>query len=166
MILIGLACLGMACGIVGSILPMSEAQKWLFLANTLLMTPLPFAKKDTMLSALQIVSLSGAAVGVLTLINPLQIVLPLAVALLVTGFLYWKDKLDSWKNRIGAAGIAALALGYATQQPLVYLLGGLILTVYTWLSFRAGSGIALLWFVLNVVFVMTSIWASYLEHLG
>ena len=156
----------MACGIVGSILPDSEAQKWLFLANALLMTPLPLAKKDVMLSALQVVSLSGAIVGVVTLTDQLQIGLPIAVAFLVTGGLIWQNELESLCHRLGAAGIAVLAIGYATQEPLAYLLGGLILTVYTWLSFREGSRIALLWFILNAVFTITSTWACYQEYLS
>jgi len=161
-----LASIGMLCGIVGSVFPMLPAQKWLFLANAFLMTPLPLVRKDTMLSALQVVSIVGAVVGAVTMTKPLQYGLPIGTAAVAVGFLWWSGDLCNWRNRIGSCGIAALATGYATQNPIIYLIGGLVLCVYTWLAFKDGQKIALLWFTLNGIFVFTSIWAVVRDYGG
>lgn len=154
--LLFLGVLGMLVSIVGSLLSDSPAQKWCFLSSACLMTPLPLWRGDTFLGALQIVSLAGAFAGVAPLGDLLTAAIPLAIATGALAFLWWQNAMDHRYQWIGAAGVIVLAVGYATRWEVVYLGGGILLTVYTAISFRRGCKVALLWCILNAVFVVTS----------
>jgi len=159
-ILIGV--IGMLVACYGNLLNFSDTQKWCYLVGAILLLISSLLERQVFFIALQIIIASGAAIA----FAPISLFLKAAVPIIlsVTAISYFiisgqfKDRLIA----LGCLGIAMLATGYAISNPIAYLLGALILMVYSFLSFRRGVTVAIIWTILNAVFAATALHAVYL----
>lgn len=152
---------GLGLIIFGTFLPPILAQKILFSSGCLLLLCSSIMEKHTFFAVLQVVALIGSLVAFTSFSPGLKAALPIAVSILALIFFITKGMLKQRENIFGCLGLLFLAAGYAVSNPIVYMLGGIFLSTYSYFSYRRGARIAMLFLVLNIVFTFTSMLAVY-----
>jgi hypothetical protein len=151
--------IGLFCAIIGNLYPATMLQKHLYLAGGVLLFISALLEKEEYFITLEVVVIISALLAYLSEYNELKMAVPLFLSFMSVAYLYYRKLLGSTLSLLGVAGLVFLGLGYATLNPLIYLTGGLVLTLYSTLSYFKGVGIALLWAILNAVFAMTACYA-------
>ena len=147
---------GMLFTICGTLVEPGIFQNICFLTGAFVLLVAAYLGKHSFFVALQITAFVGAAMAFLPLQGFVQGIVPGFCTAGILVFFARTQKLKSFENILGAIGITVLAIGYATSQPMVYFFGGILLMAYSAISFFQGSRIAAMWFVLNLVFIITS----------
>jgi len=148
--------IGLLCAIIGNLYPATMLQKHLYLAGGVLLLISALLEKEEYFITLEVVVIISAFLAYLSGYNELKMAVPLFLSLMSIAYLYYRKLLGSALSFLGVAGLVFLGLGYATLNPVIYFAGGLVLTLYSTLSYFKGVGIALLWAILNAVFAMTA----------
>lgn len=154
---INIGAIGLLCAIVGNLYPATLLQKYLFLACGILLMISAILEKQEYFIVLEVVVIVSALLAFLSEHGGLKMGVPLLLSLFSIAYLYSRGLLNSSLSILGVAGLVFLGLGYATLNPLIYLLGGVVLTVYSAISYTRGVGIALLWAILNAIFSFTAL---------
>lgn len=154
---INIGVIGLLCAIVGNLYPGTMMQKYLYLAGGVLLMVSALLEKQEYFIALEVVVIVSALLAFLPEYEWLKMGVPLLLSLFSVAYLYSRGLLNSALSLLGVAGLVFLGLGYATLNPVIYLLGGLVLTVYSAGSYFKGVRIALLWAILNAIFSFTAL---------
>lgn len=159
---IAIGCLGLLVAAYGNLLVQGHPfQKWCYLIGGLLLFLSSILERQTFFTILQFVLSAGAAISFATLSPPLKAAVPITLTVIAIIYFTARGELKDKVLILGCVGLALLALGYAVSNPLINLSGAVALTIFSYLSFRRGIDIALIWTILNVVFTITSAIASY-----
>jgi len=154
---INIGAIGLLCAIVGNLYPATMLQKYLYLAGGVLLMISALLEKQEYFIALEVVVIVSALLAFLPELAWLKMGVPLLLSLFSIAYLYSRGLLNSALSLLGVAGLVFLGLGYAILNPVIYLLGGVVLTAYSLGSYFKGVGIALLWAILNAIFSVTAL---------
>lgn len=154
----GLGIVGMGFLIVGNFFPPSTARALCFIAGCLFLLVPPAVEFNLFFICLQLVALSGAVMYFIEIPLILKATIPLSVFAVFSIYFYRAGLIDKL-TAIGVLGVGFLALGYGLIRAEIYFFGGLLLTIYSWLSFRQGVTIALMWAITNTFFTLAASYA-------
>lgn len=129
-----------------------QAQRWLFLLGALGMTLMALLEHHKLFIALQMVIISGTLTAFLPTEDLVKGFIPVFVSLPILYLLYTRGMLGTWGRRLGALALITLGVGYAAQHPLIYFLGGLLVSLFSLLELHSGFRPALIWLSLNLIF--------------
>lgn len=147
---------GMLIAMVGNLLPFSDTQKWCYLLGGILLLISSALERQIFFIALQIIIVAGAAVAFSSWPVLLKAALPIVLSVAAIVYFAKRNLLTDRLMLFGSLGIAILAAGYAVSNPVIYLLGAFVLMIYSFMSFRRGVKIALVWAILNALFSITA----------
>ncbi|MDD5172459.1 MAG: hypothetical protein PHF60_05495 [Candidatus ainarchaeum sp.] len=146
--------------------PSSLPQKSLFLIGSVVLTVVAHLNKQRMLLALQSIITLGSILAFVDLGGIIKYILLFGASAVVIWYLVSikNYKKDPWSISC-TAGLILVAIGYvtdATADPLyfgLYLgLGSLLVALYSFIDyFYNKDKIAIIWFILNVVFAINPI---------
>lgn len=150
--------IGMLIVLVGVYLTGREKlQKHCFLWGSVLLLVPALMVYDKVFISLETILILGAVVAFTPFKKYIKAVIPIILGIAALGWMYATNAFADWSSFAGAAGFLTLAVGYAISHPLIYLLGSLCLIVYSTAGWLAGSNIALIWLILNIVFAIGAI---------
>lgn len=158
---IALGVIGMLVIITGTLIISLPAQKLCYLLGGLFLLLSSLLERQLFFTLFQIVISSGALIAFAPVPAFYKILLPISLSILVTAYFIKQGKLKDPLNRLGCLGLIFLAIGYAITHPLVYFLGALCLTIFSFAAFRQGIRLGLVWGILNAVFSLTAAIATY-----
>lgn len=153
---IAIGVLGMLIASYANLLSHGDTQKLSYLISAVLLLLSSILERQKFFIALQIIIVSGTLIA----FAPIGVFLKASVPILLSMFaIIYFIATGQWKDRVtgfGCLGIAILAVGYAVTNPVIYFLGAFILAIYSFISYRRGITIALVWAILNVMFAITA----------
>ena len=123
-------------------------------ASCLLATAIYF--KFTYFIALQLILIAGHG-AVLLGIGPIsQVVLPILLCLQFLTYYLLSGQLNNIFRLIGITGIALLSIAFSYENQWVFFSGSLAIAIFSFYQVYRGRQIALLWAILNIIFVVIS----------
>lgn len=161
-----LGAIGMLFPIAGNFIPPSNERASCFVIGSILMLTTALVERHVFFTALQGLILVGASLYFIPFTPLLKTIIPLACSSLLLLFFVMTGELRDKLTLGGSIGMVALALGYSIANPYVYLFGGVILAIYSTISYLRGIVIALLWAILNSFFTIATIINIYYYHMG
>lgn len=154
---IGLGVIGMLVIITGTLItPLQTPQKLCYLIGGLFLLLSSILERQLFFTLLQIVISSGALIALAPITPFYKALVPISLSIIVIAYLIQAGMLKDPLNRLGCLGLVFLAIGYAITHPLIYFLGGICLTLFSFAAFKQGIRLGLVWGVLNAVFTITS----------
>ena len=111
--------------------------------------------------ALEMILIAGHGAVLLGIGSTLQIVLPILLTIQLLMYYFLIGELNNIYRVIGIFGIALLSIGFSYEHQWIFFLGGAAIAIYAFYEAYKGEYIALLWAVLNLIFVITTLF-----HLG
>lgn len=158
---IALSIIGMLVIIVGNLITDLAIQKACYLSGGICMLISASLERQLFFTVLQLIITIGALTAFIPLLPAVKAAIPLVCSVIAIFYLANKGLLKDRLSILGCVGLIVLAMGYAITHPVVYWIGAMILTVYSFIAYRRGVTIALLWGILNAVFVVTASVAVY-----
>lgn len=143
---------GLILTLVGVAISSSSLQQGLFLLGALFLLIASKLENHRLFYYLEVMVVACILCGIFPQTSQLGWIAPAAISAIVLSWVHYQNLLQSKQDWLGAAGLAALGIGYATLTAEAYLLGGIILTVYSWGEIRRDSQIAWAFFFLNLAF--------------
>lgn len=156
---------GMILVIMGTLLLPGSHQKLFFLVGASLMLLSAALERHVFFVILQSVIVLGSVVALLPVSGLIKHIVPIIISLAAIGYFYRTNQLGDGLTIAGCAGLIAVGLGFAISEPFVYFIGGVLLAIYSYGSFKRGAKIAIVWAILNAVFALTSL-VAYVHWLG
>lgn len=152
---------GLFLTIIGTLITAPLTQKFFFLFASFLLVTAAVLEKHRFF----ILQQAMIPIGTVTAFLPISQLAKccILVSLSSAAIVYFAIT-GEFKERItivGCLGMLFLAIGYGVSHPIIYLLGGLFLTIYSLVVYKRGVKIGLLFGVLNLIFVFTSMIAVY-----
>ncbi len=144
--------LGMLLIILALLCGPTQTQRYLFLLGAMGMTLMAILEHHKLFIGLQLVIVSGTLTAFLPAGELIKGSIPILVSLPVLYILYTKGFLDTGRRYLGALSLIILGVGYAAQHPLIYFLGGLLVSIFSLLELLSGFKPALIWLALNLIF--------------
>lgn len=142
--------------IFGTLLSDPFTKNICFLIGSSGMTLYSMQIKHPIFTSMQWIILVGISLSFFPLENPIKLlILGTLCGINVANIKKKKKSLHPLNDFCGITSIIALALGYATGSPQIYLIGGIFATIYALLELRAGVKQAWIWALLNSTFVST-----------
>ncbi len=154
-VLIGVV--GMAIIIYGNLLPATTAQKLCYLFGGIIMMVSALLEKQSFFIILQVIIVSGAAIAFAPMPAIYRACVPILLSIIAIAHFAMKGELSNKTTLLGNLGIVFLAAGYAITNPVIYFIGGALLSIYSLISFKQGVKIAILWAILNIIFSATAL---------
>lgn len=111
--------------------------------------------------ALEMILIAGHGAVLLGIGSTLQIVLPILLTIQLLMYYFLIGELNNIYRVIGIFGIALLSIGFSYEHQWVFFLGSSAIAIYAFYETYKGEYVALLWAVLNLMFVITTLF-----HLG
>lgn len=148
--------IGMLITCYGNLLPYSDAQKACYLIGSLFLFTSSSLERQPFFIILQIIIASGAAIAFAPIPALIKESVPSILSIMALGYFYKQGQLKDKLTIAGVIAIAILAVGYAITEPIIYFSGSFLMMFYSLFSFRRGVKIALVWAILNAVFVITA----------
>lgn len=158
---IALSVIGMLIIIVGNLITDLAMQKVCYLSGGVCMLISAGLERQLFFTVLQLIISIGALTAFIPLLPTVKAAIPLVFSVIAIFYLANKGLLKDRLSILGCVGLIILAIGYAITHPIVYWLGAMVLTIYSFIAYRRGVTIALLWGILNAVFVVTASVAVY-----
>lgn len=146
--------LGMFLIIAALLCGSPQGQRWLFFLGAVGMTLMALLEGHQLFIGLQLVIISGTLTAFLPVADLLKGLIPMVVALPVLYALHRLGAVDTGRRRLGALALVVLGTGYAVQHPLIYFLGGLLISIFSLLELYSGFKPALIWLILNLIFTI------------
>ncbi len=147
---------GMLISSAGALAGPSTLQKCLFLSGACLLISTSVIERHRLYIWLQAIVIAGTLAAFMPAGQWAKAAVPLC-----GGAIFAIASLPILRRNpneiLGAAGVLALSAGFAVSHPAVYLLGALLVSIYSLVEYRRGSKIALLWLILNSVFAATAL---------
>lgn len=153
--------IGMLIVICGTLISTGLTQKILYLVGAVFMLSSAAMERQTFLVILQVVIVSGTVVAFTHWPYLAKSIIPIAFSIAALFYFYFTGALRDRVTQIGCGGLMAIALGFANSDPIIYFIGGTLLAIYGFGSYKRGIKIALLWAILNAIFALTSLVAIY-----
>lgn len=151
-----LASIGMIFPIAGNFLPPSFERNLCFVMGSVLMLIGAMIEREEFFSVLQLIVLVGAAMAFTPWTLIVRASIPIVTTAVILLWFYVSGRMEDRLTLFGSFGIAVLALGYAVMNPVIYFMGGVILTVYASMAFYRGVKIAIIWAILNFFFAIAA----------
>lgn len=108
--------------------------------------------------ALEVILLSGHGTILLGIGPKLQVALPLLLSFQLLVFYILSAQLNNLFIFLGIIGISILSIGFAVQNQLIFLIGGISIAAYSfYLYFAQHTKPALIWAVLNSFFALSAL---------
>lgn len=126
--------------------------RWLFFLGALGMTATALIERHALFVGLQGVILGGTIAAFLPIQEELKTLIPLVVSVPILWLLKKRQFLQDANTWLGAVSLTVLGIAYAAQQPLAFLLGGVLVSVFSYIEWRRGFSPAVVWLALNVLF--------------
>lgn len=158
---IALGVIGMLIIITGTLITSLYTQKLCYLIGGLFLLLSSLLERQLFFSLFQIVISSSALIAFSPIPAFYKTLLPIGLSILVIAYFIRQGKFKDPLNRLGCLGLIFLAIGYAITHPLVYFLGALCLTAFSFSAFKQGIQLGLVWGILNAVFSLTAGMATY-----
>ncbi len=158
----GQAALYLSAGIIGALiilygLAQAQAQAHLYYvigASFMLATAIYF--KLTYFIALELILIAGHGAVLLGIGSISQIVLPILLCLQLLTYYLLSGQLNNIFRLIGIAGIALLSIAFSYENQWVFIFGSFAIAVFSFYQVYRGRPVALLWAILNMIFVFIS----------
>ncbi|MES2998168.1 MAG: hypothetical protein V4700_02475 [Pseudomonadota bacterium] len=158
---IGLAIIGMLIIIAGTLITPLQPQKLCYLTGGLFLLLSAILERQLFFTLLQLIISSGTLIAFAPLTSFYKALVPICLSIIVIVYFIKTGKLHNPLNRLGCLGLIFLGIGYAITHPLIYFLGGVCLTLFSFAAFRQGVRLGLVWGLLNAVFTVTAGIATY-----
>ena len=153
-----LGILGLTLTIIGTFLDPNLIQKTFFISGASLLLVSSILEKASFFIILEIIVLAGTLVAFFPISTIAKAGVPVTLSIVSIIYLAKQGILHDRVNIVGCLGLLFLATGFAISNPIIYFLGGLTLSIYSYLSYRVSQlTIALLFAILNAVFTVTSV---------
>ena len=153
--------IGMLIIIMGTLITSLPTQKLCYLFGGLFLLLSSLLERQLFFTLFQIVISSGALIAFAPIPAFYKTLLPISLSILVIVYFIKQGKFKDPLNRLGCLGLVFLAIGYAVTHPLIYFLGALCLTIFSFTAFKQGIRLGLVWGILNAVFSITAGIATY-----
>lgn len=153
---IAIGVLGMLIVIAGNLIANLVIQKTCYLSGGILMLASAVLERQIFFIILQCIISAGALVAFASLSHALKASVPLILSVMAIIYFAKKRLLKDWLTMLGCVGLILLATGYSVTHPVIYLLGAVVLTIYSFGVYRRGVELGLLWGILNAIFVITA----------
>jgi hypothetical protein len=145
-----------ACIIIDGLTQVNPQLHYVIGAFCMLGTAIYF--RLTYFIALEMILIAGHGAVLLGIGSTLQLVLPILLTLQLLMYYLLIGELNNFYRVIGIIGIALLSIGFSYAHQWVFFLGSSAIAFYAFYQAYKGEAIALLWAVLNVIFVITSLY--------
>jgi len=153
--------LGMLIIIAGNLVADLFIQKLCYLCGGMLLFISSLLERHTFFTILQVIIIAGTSIAFAP-IDPLyKALLPITLSILAIIYFIKQGYLADRLTWFGCIGILFLAAGYAITHPVIFFLGAIGLTIYSFGVYRRGVAIGLLWGILNAIFALTALVAIY-----
>lgn len=156
-----LAVIGLLLATYGNFLPFTNTQKYVYLFASIFLLASSILERQLFFVLMQIVVLSGTTIALLSIHSFFKLLVPFSFSMIACLSFAATGALKEHATKIGCIGMVLLALGYAVSHPIIYLLGGASLTVYSAIAYKRGVDVALVFAILNAVFTVTASVAVY-----
>ena len=153
--------IGMLIIIMGTLITSLPTQKLCYLFGGLFLLLSSLLERQLFFTLFQIVISSGALIAFAPIPAFYKTLLPISLSILVIVYFIKQGKFKDPLNRLGCLGLVFLAIGYAVTHPLIYFLGALCLTIFSFPAFKQGIRLGLVWGILHAVFSITAGIATY-----
>ena len=148
--------LGMSLVISALLCSNPQGQRWLFFLGAIGMTLMALLEKHKLFIGLQLVIISGTLIAFFPVGDTIKGLIPMLVSLPVLYILHHKKIIDTGRRRLGAFALVVLGVGFAVQHIFIYFLGGLLISIFSFLELCSGFKPAIIWLTLNLVFTVLS----------
>jgi len=154
---VGISIIGMLIIIYGTLLTDLAQQESCYLSGGILMLISAALERQTFFVILQSIISVGALVAFTSFTPMIKAAIPLGLSVIAIIYLVNQQLLNDKLSITGCIGLISIAAGYAIAHPVVYLVGAIVLTIYSFGAYQQrGSTIGLLWGILNTVFSVTT----------
>ncbi len=153
---LSLGVIGLTLIIIGNFLPPLLVQKELYMLGSVFLLTSSILEKHTFFVILQVVVLAGTIIAFAPIGAVFKAAVPIGLSIIAIIYFITQGMLKDLHSIVGIIGLVFLAAGYAISNPIIYLLGGFFLAIYSFISYRHGHKIGLIFFILNVVFTCTA----------
>ena len=106
--------------------------------------------------ALELILIAGHGAVLLGLGSISQIVLPILLCLQLLLYYLLSGQLNNIFRLSGIAGIALISIGFSFENQWVFLFGSMGISIFSFYQVYRGRLVALLWAILNTIFVFVS----------
>lgn len=152
-----LAIIGLLITIAGNFFDISITKKLCYLIGALMLLVTALLEENTFFIILEIILSVGAAIAFLPISFIWKSGVPICLGVLAATYFSFSGQLKDYLTWLSVIGVLICTFGYALTSPMIYVLGGAVVTVYSFCSFRRGETIALAFGVLNSVFTLTAL---------
>jgi len=152
---------GLLLVIIGNLISVPVTQKILYLFGSIFLLTSSSLEKNKFFVLLQIVVLAGTLIAFAPVGDGIKAGVPIVLTAIIMVYFAIAGELKNRITILGCLGLLFLAAGYAILNPIVYFLGGAFLTAYSFIVYRQGVQIGLLFAVLNFIFTITSMVSIY-----
>ena len=106
--------------------------------------------------ALELILIAGHGAIFLGIGPVLQVVIPILLCVQLLIYYLLSGQLKNIYRLMGAIGIALLSIGFGYKSQWVFFFGSLLVAIYAIYQVYRGHKVALLWGILNMVFVLNA----------
>ena len=145
-----------ACIIIDGLTKANPHMHYVIGAFCMLATAIYF--RLTYFIALEMILIAGHGAVLLGIGSTIQIILPILLTTQLLMYYLLIGELNHFYRLIGIFGIALLSIGFSYPHQWIFFLGSSAIAFYAFFQAYEGETIALLWAVLNVIFVITSLY--------
>jgi len=152
-----LAIIGLLITIAGNFFHTTLDTELCYLIGALILLFTALLERNLFFSILEIILSIGAAIAFFQISDSLKIGVPIGLGILAAIYLGFKYQLKDYLAWLSVIGILIGTCGYALTNPMICMVGGAVITTYSFISFRRGEVIALAFGILNSVFTITAL---------
>jgi hypothetical protein len=156
-----MAVIGLIVTIAGNFLDISVAKKLCYLVGALVLLLSATLEKNTFFSILEVILSIGALTAFLPLSPLLKSLIPISLGVCAAIYFGVTGRLNDHLTWLSMASVLFGTWGYALTNSCLYFWAGAITAIYSFLSFKRGEKIALVFGVLNIVFALTALMEIY-----
>lgn len=154
-IIIGIIGLIIFC--IGTVIPGNPHQIVVFFVGALLLTLSSILGKNLFFTILEGILSIGSLLTILSVAEDTKGVVIIILVLISIIFFAKKGMLKD-KNYInGIIGLVFLVVGAVFSFPIGLVISGVFLSIFAWIVFKRGEKIGMVFFLLNVIFTITSL---------
>lgn len=151
-----LAIIGLLITIAGNFFPVSITKKLCYLIGALTLLASAALEENTFFSILEIIVSIGAGIAFFPLASEWKSGIPIGLGVIAATYFSFSGQLKDYLTWLSIAGVLTITWGYALTSPALYAVGGAVISVYSFCSFRRGEAIALIFGILNIAFTLTA----------
>jgi hypothetical protein len=112
--------------------------------------------------ALELILLAGHGAIFFGIGPILQVIIPIMLCFQLLLYYLLSGELQTVFRLIGIAGIGLLSIGFSYADPSIFFFGSLFVATFSFYSVYKGSRVALVWAILNSIFVGYTGWIFFI----